>query len=256
MPETGQTLAYDGSFPGFLCACAEALNAPDPAPAVIRANRPQALFEERHTVSRDDVRAGSLWRRMVGQYGAAPLRVCMEAFVSDLDGADTAAARAMRRVRREGPAALSDLSDPAILLVEKAARRARMEANLFCGLARFSELSDGSWYAAIEPACDILVLVADHFSTRFHSMRFALHDQKRSSALLCEPGRGWNLVEGFSLTAPEGDSDRILSERELDIRRLWRLYFKATAIQARANPRLQSSRMPKHYWKQLTEMNP
>mgnify|MGYP000946331392 CR=1 FL=1 len=254
MHDADSTIAYDGSFPGFLCACAESLNAQDPAPRVVRASVPESLFEERLAVRRDDGRASSLWERMTRKAGTESMQVVLEAFLSDIDGADAAAAAAMRRVRTEGGAALRDLSDADMLTVEKAAHRSRQEAHLLCGLVRFSELSDGTWYAPLEPSCDALILMADHFAARFGSMRFALHDRRRGSAVLHEPSRGWRLVDGFSLEASAAASGGLYSACEYEVRNLWRLYFRTAAIESRTNPRLQSSRMPAHYWNLLTEM--
>jgi probable DNA metabolism protein len=249
------TVAYDGSFPGFLCACAEALNAPEPSPRVVKATVPETLFEERCMVKRDDERAAAICTRLTNRASPEAMRTLLEAFLSDVPEADATAALAMKRVRTEGAAALRDLSDPVMLALEKAARRAGQEAHMFCGLVRFSELSDGSWYAPVEPACDVLILIADHFAARFSTMRFAVHDLRRGSAVLHEPGKVWSLVDSFGLEPESGSIDELLSERERDIRRLWKLYFNTIAIESRCNPGLQSSRMPKHFWNLLTEMD-
>ncbi len=254
MHDVDSTVAYDGSFPGFLCACAEALNAREPVPRVVKAAVPETLFEERCLVKRDDDRAAALWARLSNRAGPDAMRTLLEAFLSDIPEADATAARAIRRVRAEGASALRDLSDPVMLALEKAARRAGMEAHMLCGLVRFSELSDGSWYAPVEPACDVLLLIADHFAARFSTMRFAIHDLRRGSAVLHEPGKAWNLIESFGLDTDGGQLNGLLSENEHGIRQLWKLYFDTIAIESRRNPKLQSSRMPKHFWNLLTEM--
>lgn len=248
MPSVAPVLSHDGSLPGFLCACAESLNAPGPV-AVVGPSTPAGLFEERWAVERDDGRAAALWERFSRAIGAAAMRTLLEAFLSDRPGADTAVARALRRLRAEGASALDDLSDPAMLEVLKASARSRREAHLLLGLARFSELADGSWYAAIEPACDVIVLMADHFGARYATMRFAVHDARRGTALIHEPGEGCELVSGLSLP-PEGLP---LAEAELAIRGLWRTYFASIGIAERANPALQRGHMPKRYWSRLVE---
>lgn len=255
MHDTDFTVAYDGSFPGFLCACAEALNAPEPVPRIVKAAIPETLFEERCMVKRDDDRAAALWTRLTKRAGPETMRTLLEAFLSDIPEADATTALAMKRVRAEGASALRDLSDPVMLALEKAARRAGMEAHMFCGLVRFSELSDGSWYAPVEPACDVLILIADHFAARFATMRFAIHDLRRGSAVLHEPGMPWSLVDAFGLDTESGKIDALLSEYEHGIRQLWKLYFDTIAIESRRNPKLQSSKMPKHFWNLLTEMD-
>jgi probable DNA metabolism protein len=255
------TLAYDGSFPGFLCACAEALNAVEPVPRVVRADMPESLFEARITVLLDHERAIALWKRMAGAYGAACMRTLLEAFLSDIQGADAAISRVLLKIRRAGATALDDLADPDALTVEKASYRARMESHKFCGLVRFSQLSDGSWYAPVEPDCDVLLLIADHFSARYNTMRFAIHDRKRGSALLHETGMAWSHVDSFSFagrplqgTGIAGGFESSLSDDELAVRALWKTYFESVAVEGRTNPKLQRNFMPKKYWNLLTEM--
>jgi probable DNA metabolism protein len=124
---------------------------------------------------------------------------------------------------------------------------------------RFSELTDGSFYAAIEPSCDILGLIGDHFTRRFAPIRFAIHDTRRHSAILHEPGNSWTIIDGFALALPEKSStgadllDGHLSAREKEIRAMWRRYFKAIAIGSRTNARLQLSKVPRKYRTGLTE---
>lgn len=259
---TDETIAYDGSFPGFLCACAEAFNAREPAPSVIASSMAITLFELRFEAVRDDERAAALWDRLSKRAGTQAMRTVLEAFLSGTSGIDATLATVLRRLWKEGAKTLDDLSDGGVLAVEKAALKARQESHKFCGLVRFSELSDGSWYAPVEPTCDVLPLIAEHFSARFSSMRFAIHDLARGSAIIHEPGCPCGLVEGFHLDTTGGqgggmpDPDSSLSPRELEIRGLWRLYFQTTAIEPRRNPRLQMSHVPKKYWSHLAEMEP
>ncbi|PKL24557.1 MAG: hypothetical protein CVV47_08945 [Spirochaetae bacterium HGW-Spirochaetae-3] len=261
MPETrayedgDATLSHDGSLPGFLCACAEALNAPFPAPRVVEGRSPEGLFEMRIAVARDDARAAALWDRLTRRAGPDAMRILLEAFLSELPDARRDVAAAMRRLRAEGSKALGDLGDPVMLAVDKAANRARREAERMAGLVRFAELSDGSWYAPLEPDCDILPLISDHFAARFGTMRFALHDLRRGSAAMHEPNGRWSLVEGFVFAPPPEPAGGAYSGREREVRLLWRLYFDAVSIEARTNPRLQMSKMPKKYWSLLVEMN-
>jgi probable DNA metabolism protein len=261
MSEAQATVAYDGSFPGFLCACAEALNAREPIPRPVRESETPTLFEIRTTVKRDDQRAAALWVRLSRRIADEPRRRLLEAFLSDVPGIDAAIAATMRRMWRAGDCRSLDLSDPDALMVEKAAYRAREEGHKVCGLVRFSELSDGSWYAPIEPCCDILGLIGDHFARRFAPMRFAIHDTCRRTAIMHEPGRLWNVIDGFNLELPDpgmdghATLDAHLAVREREIRAMWRLYFETIAIQPRKNARLQRSKVPQRYWSRLTELS-
>lgn len=256
---------YEGGFAGFLCAAAELVNASKSGGATIYASLSVAaaggaggLFEERIRIARDDGRAAALWKRLSAKAGLQAMETIRAAFLSDLNGADGAAARVLALIARRGARALDGLGDPDANLVEKAAHRARAEAHLMLGLVRFSELADGSYYASIKPDCDILPLLGDHFAERFPDMRWAICDRRRGTAAVYLPGAPWRLVEGFSLSgalrgeAAEGPSPPYAAN-ELELRAAWSLYFQSVAIEERANERLQAGHMPKKYWDELPE---
>jgi len=248
-------LAYDGSFPGFLCALAETLNlarSGAPVPPIRARERVAGLFNEAVEARRDDARAASLWKRLSRRFGEERALTCLEAFCSDFEGRETALAAVIARAVSAGPAVFDDLNDPATLLVAKAARRAGCQAHLIAGLVRFAELADGSWYAPIEPDCDVLPLVAEHFAARYADMAFAIHDRRRGTALVHQPGTACAIVEGFEFAGGEGGT--AFSPRELELREGWRGYFTSVSIAQRENRKLQSSHMPKKYWRFLPEM--
>jgi probable DNA metabolism protein len=250
-------LEHEGSFAGFLCAVAEYLNAMAAGAAqeslVLRAaSHPATLFEERLQVARDDERAERLWTRFRARAGEEAARTLLEAFCSDVEGAGEATALLIARIWRLGPRALDDLGDGAARLVEKAANRARREAHRITGLIRFVELRDGSLFATIDPDCDLLILIGDHFAERFPALRWVIRDERRAEALLHEPGLGWTLVSGLELARDEGEGLPV-SRSEEAIVALWRRYHATIAIGERRNLRLQSSFMPKKYWKNLPE---
>lgn len=273
---------YEGGFAGYLCAAAELINAAmaggdestgRPAASVAAAGAAAGLFEERVRVPRDDARAAALWRRLSAKAGVEAMETIRAAFLSDLAGADGAAARLLARLARRGARALDALGDPDAILVEKAAHRTRAETHLMLGLVRFSELADGSYYASARPDCDTLPLMGDHFAARFPDMRWAIHDRRRGSAALHLPGSPWRLVEGFSLGVAAGDeaaerptgasepsatpySATPYSANERELRAAWALYFQSVAIAERTNERLQSGHMPKKYWDELPEFGP
>ena len=254
-------LSHDGSFAGFLCAVAEAINASRSASTALSIRGPvpcTELFDDTIAVPADEGRAMRLWERLSRKCGEDAMRICFDAFCSDFGMKEDAIARALVRMSREGRQALEDLADPDISLVEKAALRARAQAHLITGLLRFSELRDGSWFAPIEPDCDILRLIGDHFAARYADMSFAIHDRKRGIALLYRPGSPWKIVSGFSIetdtVSPADNDDLPFSDRETAIRSGWIAYFDAIAINQRKNPRLQVGHMPRKYWRFLPEM--
>lgn len=247
------SIEHDGTFAGFLCACeSSALRGP-PFPEPVRAGSSPGLFEERLQAQTDRIEGARLWAGLRAAGGDAGAKAVLCAFLSELPGIDALAAEAYRRLR-DGLSL--DISIPACLEVEKAARRACKEAERFMGLVRFSELADGSFYSRIEPECEVLPLMAAHFAARFSPMRFAIHDTKRDRALLHEPGKRCVAVTGFGLLGRADNPDDMLSADEPEIRRLWRRYFEAIAIRERANPKLQTSKVPKKHRAFLAEFDP
>ena len=248
-------LVFDGSFPGFLCALGEAMNHARkdgalPAIAAAEDCRCPGLFSATLSVPRDEERAAKVWRRIEAKAGAQAMLDCRDAFLSDAPGRHKALAHCLARLYREGPRALDDWADPQVALTAKACLRTRRQAHLICGVLRFSELADGSLYAPLDPDCDILPLLGDHFSARFPATRFVIHDTRRMAAIFHAEGASWAIVPGFEALG----LDLPLSERERSVRAAWRRYFGAVSIKERENPRLQAAHMPKKYWKYLPEM--
>jgi probable DNA metabolism protein len=258
-------IQYDGSFAGFLCAVAEGLNImlrnrkatsntlPATAPVIRAATAGTDLFEEPDPVKTDSHRSDATWTRLARRLGPTFMQAILAAFCSDSAGADSVAAKLVMRGWKEGPQVLDDLGDPDSCAVEKAAARTRAEAHLMLGAARFAELADGSWYARIQPSCDILMHIAGHFSARYPGMRWAIHDTRMAKAVIHEPGSGWSVADGFALD-DNGDQESLFSADEARVREVWKRYFGAVTIQSRLNPKLQSAHIPKKYWQNLPEM--
>lgn len=266
---SGLVLVWDGSFAGFLCAVARGASIAregSPFPALRRKDEAPGLFEAGIEVRTDSKLARRVWDRIGELAGDEGAEECHAAFLSEDSEARAALARTIPRLGacktggacRAGGASTAGgstaapigLSDSDSMRVMEAARRVRGQAQKICGLTRFSELADGSWYAPIHPDCDILPLIAGHFAARYADMRFIIHDLGRVKALLHRPGDRWRIVPGFAL----GSARLPVSEKEMEIQRGWRLYFDTVAIEERKNPRLQSAHMPKKYWPLLPEM--
>lgn len=243
------TCLYDGSFTGLLTAIASC-ETKDTWVTLACSREAVGLFDEPVEIQKDEAEADAVWSRLLKISSRQGASLLMEAFASDMAGADSAAANTALQILSRGRRVLDNLADPHILAADKAAHRSRAVAHLFLGLTRFSELSDGTFYAPIEPDCDILPLIATHFVNRLAGQSFAIHDCRRKKALFHVPGSEAEILEDFE-TAWEGPMP--VSEREREIQALWKQYFSMVSIRERSNPRLQMSHMPKKYWKYLPE---
>ena len=128
------------------------------------------------------------------------------------------------------------------------------------GLVRFRELRDKSLFASIDTDCDVLALIGDHFASRFPALRWAIRDERRDRAIVHEPGAAWQIGSRLAVECAKGGATRQgaaaglpLAPGEEGIEECWLRYFESIAIEGRKNPRLQTSFMPKKYWKNLPE---
>lgn len=242
---------YDTSFPGFLCSCAELFNTGDITHnSIVKQGSQVELFQDRVSVVRDDERSRKFWYRISKVFSPDYLYKILASFLSDTKDADISLAKYMYKVYKK-MLPQSDVSDYDAMIFESSSKRATGEAHLYKGMVRFSELYDNTYYAPIKPECNILPLIGNHFSARFNTMKLVIHDVKRSMAILYEPGAKWFIAENFFLDAKLDD---IISDKEKQIRAMWKLYHTTIAIKERTNLKCQMNFMPRHYWEYITEM--
>lgn len=145
----------------------------------------------------------------------------------------------------KGSRVTEDYANPYVMRVVELARKTDNESHNFCGFIRFHDVGR-FLYGEVEPKCDILPLVKEHFDDRYPNEHYVLYDKKRKYALIHKAygesifvrGEDWNVnMEGFR----DGFEE------------LWKGYFEHIAIEARKNPRCQNNLLPKWYRKNMLE---
>ncbi|MCL2111509.1 MAG: TIGR03915 family putative DNA repair protein [Clostridiales bacterium] len=154
---------------------------------------------------------------------------------------------------RHGPKIRLMHGDPVVKAAEAAEQRVGREVHRLCGLVRFSEARDGIsgntlLYAKVELDNDVLEFIAPHFSDRYKSEPFVIHDVSRGKGLFAYGGE-WEVMPLEAALPIEA------SEDEHGYRLLWKGYFDAMGIRERANPKTQRGFMPARYWKHLPEVS-
>lgn len=144
-----------------------------------------------------------------------------------------------------GARVLEDMADPYVMRVIELARKVDNESHLFCGFVRFYDLGK-FLYAEIEPKCNVLPQIMDHFSDRYPNEHYVICDKKREIALI-------HLAFGESFFVAGNEWNINLDEQEDYFERLWSQYFKTIAIEERYNPRCQNNLIPKWYRKNMVE---
>lgn len=117
------------------------------------------------------------------------------------------------------------------------------------GFLRFQEMENGFFYAPIETKHFILFSLAAHFQKRMLNEHFVIHDQKRGVYAFYDTKKMCFFkeedVKSFSFCP---------TEKEKEMKSLWKTFFQAISILERENKKCQRNFMPKRYWKYLTEM--
>lgn len=237
---------YDGTWDGLMCLVyrtAEDAEIPDEIVRTSVAER--FLFEERFIENNADL----------AQATATVLRQRLSfrlfsdvwfALLSENEGIDLAVWHCLAAAWSEQGKAEMDLASPFRHAVYRSAQATAKEYARFQGLVRFQK-SGGVYYARIEPECDILVLLAQHFSERLSDQKWVLHDIGRGKAALY----GNNL---WTLTEMKVLNELHVKEEEEDYQTLWREFYKSTTTLERLSYKRQRTFLPKKYWKHLVEV--
>ncbi|MDR2176103.1 MAG: TIGR03915 family putative DNA repair protein [Synergistaceae bacterium] len=240
---------YDGSWDGLMClVCRTAKDAEFPD-GVLRSGdfsgRGQGfLFETARVETVPEIAeatAAALKRRVSGTM----LSDAWFALLSDSRGIEMALLKALAKVWARGRRAEADLADGHIHAVRRAALRTGAEYNKYLGVTRFKDVG-GLFYSELEPDCDVLTLLAGHFSARLPDRGWVLHDRRRGKAAVYDT-RSW-FVTDMNLPQPLP-----VTEEESAYQELWREFYRSTTTRGRLNCKVQRGNMPKKYWKHLVE---
>ncbi len=244
--------AYDGSFPGVLCAlCASLGGRERPFDIVSEREFQPALLAPTVPVTTDDERAGRFMERIATVMGRRVRRTLVRAFLSDLPGREMLLYDYLAFLRDRGPRGDACLTHPAVAPVRDLARQVTVEAHRLTGLVRFTRVGDGLLLAVMEPRHLVLPLIAPHFTRRFPAERWVMLDVGRGVGLYWDTKDLHEVESGPEVTRllnrPPDDPQGDLYEK------MWRRYFRDIAIPERRNPHCQRRFMPVRYWKYLTE---
>ncbi|MDR3231563.1 MAG: TIGR03915 family putative DNA repair protein [Synergistaceae bacterium] len=237
---------YDGTWDGLMCLIYRTAEDGVVPEAILRngAEKQGLLFESARVENNSNIAeaTASLLRKRVSgpTWGDAWF-----ALLSGDDGADMALWHLLERVWRRGRRAELDLADPCIDAVRRAARHTGGEYEKYLGVTRFKDVG-GILYAQIEPGCDVLPLLAGHFSRRLTDRGWVLHDLRRARAAVCR-GADWYVTDMDPSQAPR------IGSGEQRYQDLWREFYRATTTRERLNYKVQRTHMPRKYWKHLVE---
>ncbi len=145
---------------------------------------------------------------------------------------------------------MDHLTNPKVQKVFELSRRVNNEAHYMIELVRFVELESGILFSQIEPKCQVLPCIADHFSNRFPLENWMIYDRTNGQFLVHEAQKRWILVidEGVDL-----DKLTNISHKEYVYAKLWKGFFENISIKERESYERQRQHLPLRLRKYLTE---
>lgn len=144
-----------------------------------------------------------------------------------------------------GAKVIDALSDPYVMRIMELSRKVDNESHMFCGLVRFHDVGK-FLYSEIEPKCNVLPQIMDHFEDRYPNQSYVIYDKKKQVALI-HPAFG----QSFFVHGDEWNVD--ISQYVDRFEVLWEEYFSHIEIKERRNLRCQNNLLPKWYRKDMVE---
>lgn len=144
-----------------------------------------------------------------------------------------------------GARVMEALSDPYVMRVMELSRKVDNESHLFTGVLRFHDVGK-FLYSEIEPKCNVLPQIMEHFENRYPNEHYVIYDKKKQVALV-HPAHN----QSFFVYGDEWNVNLSLHEDYFE--KLWGEYFSHIAIKERNNPRCQNNLLPKWYRKHMVE---
>jgi probable DNA metabolism protein len=194
----------------------------------------------------DPVKAGRVERGMARLAPDLAETVYM-AWLSGLEGVEDDILDFLRLAFGRNTDPRPDLTHPAVKAVAGAERKTAWERQRMLQFVRFVEApGEGCYVADIEPGCNVLALIGEHFHRRFNDQRFLIRDLRRRLVLVSDTAH-WYITElSAHEKIPALPKDGAFED-------LWRGYFKAISNPARQNLKLQQKFVPLRYREHLTE---
>jgi probable DNA metabolism protein len=251
-------IIYDGTYEGWVTAVFEIYEY-KLQDIVFAKNEASAdlLFSTNHTVITDEIKVKRVLSGLQKRLSKNGFQGLYHAFLSETNKIEEIMFRYVQYVLSSTINVEDDFSNNDVLELRKAIRLTGKESHRMEAFVRFQLTKDQLYYAIVEPDCNVLPLIENHFKSRYADQRWLIYDAKRKYGIYYDLKNVSNVAIQFNT---ESNSSKFLAEigdegEEL-FQDLWRNYFKSVNIESRKNTKLHLQHMPKRYWKNLTEKIP
>jgi len=240
---------YDGSLDGLLCTADEVIGGNVTDYSIASENCQLSLFDNFFRIASDPARAEKFWNRLDSVLENDSMQRIVYCHMSEAEGYERHLVEYLRLGMKLGPSLDSFHADTNVGHVLTLSRKFGRELHAYKGLCRFRKLEGDIYYAPIEPECNIIQSLAEHFRCRLAVQKWLIHDIRRGLAVY------WDMKSLHDVETdlhPSAGQDAGTDDEKL-YADMWRTFHRTIAIKERENPNLQRQNMPKRYWKYLTE---
>lgn len=239
---------YDSTFDGLLTCIYEAYYRHENPHDIVPLERVEDnfLIQAIH-ITTDKEKASKVYRSIEERISLESLRKVFYVYLSELPKSGIAILNYLRVAYKLGRNVDDNLTNDAVLTIDKICHKVTREKHLMLGILRFKMLENGILYGSLEPDYNIVGMLAPHFASRMGNENWVIHDIKRNVAVFYNK-QEW-VVRDLVL-----EDDLIIHEDEEDYQEMWKSYYEHMAIESRKNLRLKKNYMPMRYWKHLVEI--
>ncbi len=137
-------------------------------------------------------------------------------------------------------------ADPEVIKIRKKIREVRLEIHRMRGFVRFDSINDKILFGYMKPENKIEKLVTDIFARRFQKHIILLGNEKKSWISYYSENFFKRYEESKSLNKMVKDIQSLIKfDSEVDIDKIWQIYYESQYIKERENHRLFYKNMPR-----------
>jgi len=247
------TLIYDGTFEGLLTAVFEIYERKLIHVKMLKGEwRSSALFEDVIKVITDQTKSRRVLKGLKERLSTEGVQRVYVAHLSEIDNCEQTLIGYIRHAFDSDRNIEEDYGNKFVLKLSEIVQMVRRERHRMEAFVRFQKLSDGTFYATVDPDFNVLPLLIKHFKDRYADQKWIIYDLKRKYGIYYD----LNTVEYMEIDfsrSNQGGKASIHCEDKGIYQHLWKNYFNSVNIPARKNMKLHLRHIPHRYWKHLTE---
>jgi len=241
---------YDGTLEGMLTAVFAAYGRhEDPRNIALPHDLQESMLCSYVPISTELRYATRVQKGVIDKLGERYYDDIKKVFLSDHAEKGGIIYRYIRYALKAGRWSHTHLAEPEVADFVELRQQVEKEAHFMLQFVRFAHLSNGVFYAHIEPKASVVPLITDHFARRLNIQPFMIYDSVHNLASVFDTERWW-LVSADEIQVPDQ------SDAEYDYQALWQTFYNTIAIEERRNPTCQRNFMPKRFWGNMCEHIP